>query len=112
MSRRDARRDTAVIPCGPKVDITCAAGHEPELSDSFRMRHPGVIFPDSSCRLLNRRHFRCSTSCATGKGSLSPQRHCAPPARSIRPQNQTACLKLDIGPVVSIYYPADFRKIS
>jgi len=34
----DAWRDTPVMPCGPKVDITCAAGHEPERSDKLRMR--------------------------------------------------------------------------
>jgi len=43
MSRMDARRDTAVIPCGLKVDITCAADYEPERSDNFRMRrHSGL----------------------------------------------------------------------
>jgi len=29
----DARFDTPVMPCGPKVDITCAADYEPEPSD-------------------------------------------------------------------------------
>jgi hypothetical protein len=43
MSRMDARRDTAVIPCGLKVDITCAANYEPKHSDNFRMRHSGPI---------------------------------------------------------------------
>jgi hypothetical protein len=39
----DARRDTPVMPCGLKVDIICAAGHEPERSDNFRMHHLGPI---------------------------------------------------------------------
>jgi len=44
MDRIPARRDTPVMPCGPKADITSPPPTSRECSDTFRVRrHSGVI---------------------------------------------------------------------
>jgi len=48
----DARRDTAVMPCGPKVDITYAADCEPERSDNFRYAVTQDLTPFGSAKLI------------------------------------------------------------
>jgi hypothetical protein len=51
MGRMDARRDTPVIPCGPKVDITCAADYETERGNGLvEDMVAGILDPSKTFR--------------------------------------------------------------